>query len=48
MMTNLSVFGQVDFDDLFVVVETQRSHRGEDILAIDGFTLLIQAFIGPL
>jgi hypothetical protein len=43
--THFAIFRQVDLQSLGVVLETQRRHGEENVLAIDGLALLLLAFL---
>jgi hypothetical protein len=41
-----SVLGEINLERLRVILETQRGHGEEDVLAINGFPLFLVAFLG--
>ena len=43
--TYLAVLGQVNLERLGVVLEAERAHREEDVLAVDGFPLFLMALL---
>jgi len=43
--THFAIFRQVDLQSLGVVLETQRRHGEENVLAVDGLALLLLAFL---
>jgi hypothetical protein len=45
-MAYLAVLGQVDLECLGIVLETERAHGKENVLAIDRFPLLLMALLG--
>jgi hypothetical protein len=47
-VTHLAVLCEIHLEDTFVVVKAQRAHRGENVLAVDGLALFVQALFGRL
>ncbi len=41
----LAVFGQVDLERFAIVLKPERAHGEEDVLAVDGFPLLLLALL---
>ncbi len=45
MESYLAVLGQINLERLGVVLEAERAHREEDVLAVDGFPLFLMALL---
>lgn len=44
----LAILREVDLQDALVVIEPERAHRRQDVLAVDRLALLVQALLSSL
>jgi hypothetical protein len=43
--TDLAILGKINLKSLCVVLKTERGHRKQNILAVDGLALLLLTFL---